>query len=354
MPQKTLFKFVSLISLLIITINFPSNVFSQGKDKEKQELKTSDNMPQNSPIKEFILKNILPIHLPQSTQKNKEIAYRTHNTKYFTIRYHQESQRHSRYLQNRADTLFEELLGKTPWQKPQEKIQITITTYGTEFFDHTKVSPYRATAIYQNKEIILGPTFWNSNFYGGIQSSKNLPIEPLYADTLFLHELTHILHDYNENKQKQDSYNQDPQGKILWVNEGLAVYLSNGFDLAQYTNLNQAVKTNTLLPLASMQDTFLGNLSSQQSSLVYAQGYSIFYYLEKNYGPYKMQNFLELITQEKIEDAFYKTYNIKFSQLEKDWKKWVNKESTTLNHLQYSHQPQENDSQKNLTIILSQ
>jgi hypothetical protein len=88
------------------------------------------------------------------------------------------------------------------------------------------------------------------------------------------HELTHIVFG-----TATDNPYHEP---LHWLNEGLAVYLSAGFDDAARSSVRQAVGDGSLMPLSSLADGFPG--SSDRFSLAYDEAVSAIDFMVKSYG----------------------------------------------------------------------
>ena len=88
------------------------------------------------------------------------------------------------------------------------------------------------------------------------------------------HELTHIVFG-----TATDNPYHEP---LHWLNEGLAVYLSQGFDDASRSSVRSAVADGTLMPLSSLAAGFPG--SSDRFSLAYDEAVSAIDFMVRTYG----------------------------------------------------------------------
>jgi hypothetical protein len=95
-----------------------------------------------------------------------------------------------------------------------------------------------------------------------------------WVDTLVAHELTHMVFaDATDNP-----YNQPPR----WLNEGLAVYLSEGYGVGDRAQVADAAASGVLTPLAAIAGLFPTTYDS--FSLAYAQSVSAVDFFIDTYG----------------------------------------------------------------------
>jgi hypothetical protein len=87
------------------------------------------------------------------------------------------------------------------------------------------------------------------------------------------HELTHLVFD----TAVQNPYRFPPR----WVNEGLAVYLSQGYDGADQAAVADAIRSKDLLPLTALTGQF--PTEPDKTSLAYSEAVSAIDYLVKTY-----------------------------------------------------------------------
>lgn len=88
------------------------------------------------------------------------------------------------------------------------------------------------------------------------------------------HELTHIVF----GTATDNPYH----APLDWLNEGLAVYLSAGFDGGARSSVQSAVSDGTLMPLSSLADGFPG--SADRFSLAYDEAVSAIDFMVRSYG----------------------------------------------------------------------
>src|SRR5262249_40084001 len=104
-----------------------------------------------------------------------------------------------------------------------------------------------------------------------------------WVDVLVTHELTHIVFaDAVDNP-----YHFPPR----WLNEGLAVYLSQGYDVSDRSQVADAARDGTLMPLRAIVGLF--PTTYDRFSLAYAESVSAVDYFIQTYGKDKL---VQLIT----------------------------------------------------------
>lgn len=93
--------------------------------------------------------------------------------------------------------------------------------------------------------------------------------------TVYLpHELTHVVFgDATSNPYHQP---------LLWLNEGLAVYLSQGYDSGSRWRVNSAVGGGTLMPLTALSGQF--PTSADRFTLAYDEAVSAVDFMVRTYG----------------------------------------------------------------------
>ncbi len=95
-----------------------------------------------------------------------------------------------------------------------------------------------------------------------------------WVSTVLPHELTHLVFD----TAVSNPYHFPPR----WLNEGLAVYLSQGYDATDRALVASAASGRTLIPLAGLAGQFPTTLD--QFSLAYAESVSAVDYLVRTHG----------------------------------------------------------------------
>jgi len=100
------------------------------------------------------------------------------------------------------------------------------------------------------------------------------PGDSAYGQTVLPHEVTHIVFaDASDNP-----YHSPPR----WLNEGLAVYLSQGYDASDRQLVSQAARSGTLRSLFAFADYF--PLDASRIYLAYAESVSAVDFMVRKYG----------------------------------------------------------------------
>lgn len=144
---------------------------------------------------------------------------------------------------------------------------------------------------------------------------------PLPGTGMDLTEVTRILaHEYTHAITYELTQNRLP----AWFNEGLAEYEGWRHGQPPWLLLQQAVKTNHLIPWASLSGSFTAASSTQQAALAYEQAHSIVAYLVERYSFWKIKRLLQEVTNgQPLEGALTAVYRLKPARLEENWRAWL-------------------------------
>lgn len=133
-----------------------------------------------------------------------------------------------------------------------------------------------------------------------------------YASTVVPHELTHVV--FGDITQNPD---HDPP---RWLNEGIAVYVSQGFDSSDKELVAQAVSDGTLMPLAALSGEF--PTSQQGFYLAYAESVSAVDYFMRTYGQADLDELVKAYGTGVSDDGAFKTaIGISTDAFDKAWQK---------------------------------
>ena len=136
------------------------------------------------------------------------------------------------------------------------------------------------------------------------------PNDLAYGSSVVPHELTHIVFsDIVDNP-----YNSPPR----WLNEGLAVYLSEGYGSDNRQLVSQAAKNGTLAPLAALAGFFA--LDQTRIYLSYAEAVSAVDYMVRKYGQASVQKLVKAYATASTDDeAFQSAFGVSLSAFDKAW-----------------------------------
>jgi len=129
-----------------------------------------------------------------------------------------------------------------------------------------------------------------------------------------VHELTHVLVGH---------FTFSCLGAVpTWLNEGLAVYSEGELDSASQTQLDEAIRNNTLLTVRSLSAGF--SEVSDKAYLSYSQSFSIVKFLIETYGQDKMTSLLTALRDgATVDDALSQTYGFNIEGLEAEWRQAI-------------------------------
>ncbi|MEP7137200.1 MAG: peptidase MA family metallohydrolase [Chloroflexota bacterium] len=129
-----------------------------------------------------------------------------------------------------------------------------------------------------------------------------------------VHELTHVLVGHLTFSCLSDV--------PTWLNEGLAVYSEGKLDDASQTQLDDAIKSNTLLTVRSLSSGF--SEVPDKAYLSYSQSFSIAKFLVETYGQEKMTALLTALRDgATVDEALTQTYGFNIEGLETEWRKAI-------------------------------
>ena len=129
-----------------------------------------------------------------------------------------------------------------------------------------------------------------------------------------IHELTHVLVGHLTFSCLG--------GVPTWLNEGLAVYSEGELDPSSQTQLDNAIRDDTLLTVRSLSAGF--SEVANKAYLSYSQSYSIVNFLIETYGQNKMTELLTYLRDGfTIDDALTATYGFDVEGLDDAWRKSI-------------------------------
>lgn len=136
------------------------------------------------------------------------------------------------------------------------------------------------------------------------------PTDLGYARTVVPHELTHVVFDDGTT----NPYHSPPR----WLNEGLAVYLSEGFGSSDKSMVSQAAKSKTLMPLQALTGLF--PTTADRFYLAYAESVSAVDYLIRKYGQAPFQKLVKTYSTGVSDDeAFVAAFGVDTAAVNKGW-----------------------------------
>lgn len=129
-----------------------------------------------------------------------------------------------------------------------------------------------------------------------------------------IHELTHIL----VGRNSFSCIGTRPG----WLEEGLAMYSEGSLDSGMQAMLDQALRSNNLITLRSLNGGF--SELPDKANLSYAQSYSVVKFMIDNYGREKMSALLQALSDAKsIDEALLEVYGFDTDGLDSAWRESV-------------------------------
>ena len=129
-----------------------------------------------------------------------------------------------------------------------------------------------------------------------------------------VHELTHVLVGHLTFSCLG--------GVPTWLNEGLAVYSEGELDSGSQSQLDAAIRDNTLLSVRSLSSGF--SEVPDKAYLSYSQSYSIVKFLIETYGQGEMTTLLTTLRDgASIDEALLKVHGFNVEGLEDEWRRAI-------------------------------
>jgi hypothetical protein len=136
------------------------------------------------------------------------------------------------------------------------------------------------------------------------------PNDLAYGSTVVPHELTHIVFE----DVVGNPYHSPPR----WLNEGLAVYLSEGYGSSDRQLVSQAANNGTLAPLSALAGYFA--LDQARIYLSYAESVSAVDYMVRTYGQAAVQKLAQAYAAADTDDeAFHAAFGVTVADFDKAW-----------------------------------
>ncbi|MFC2007140.1 peptidase MA family metallohydrolase [Chloroflexota bacterium] len=175
--------------------------------------------------------------------------------------------------------------------------------------------------IYANASDLQGAMIYSQEWTGGLAFTRYgiiaVGIEPNrieWGSRVLAHELTHlVIHQMTLS----------PYGDIpTWLDEGLAMNGEGDLRPTSVSLLNDAALEDNLISVRSMASPF--SAYTAESSLAYAQSYSLVEFLSKNYGQEKMFELLSAFQEgSSYDDALLGVYGFDMDGLDSQWRDYI-------------------------------
>jgi hypothetical protein len=182
---------------------------------------------------------------------------------------------------------------------------------------NTSIDVYVYPNYTDMKDAILYEPSWTG---GQAYSDFNIVIMGLsgsdsnWDKNTIIHELTHIL---------VGQFTFSCIGTLPgWIEEGLAMFSEGELDPSMQSQLEDAIKDDTLISIRSLNGGF--SELPDKANLSYSQSYSIIRFLIETYGQEKMTQLLVAIQDAKpIDDALLEVYGFDTDGLEDSWRQAI-------------------------------
>jgi hypothetical protein len=126
------------------------------------------------------------------------------------------------------------------------------------------------------------------------------------------HELVHLVQGYHV------PLNMTP----TWFNEGLAVFLTDQFNMQSRVVLSRAIAKNSIIPLDRLSDFLQYN--HVQAELAYTESATVIEFLTQVYGPSVLTELFNLLSEKNdFDQSLYMVTDIEPGALHLRWKKYI-------------------------------
>jgi hypothetical protein len=106
-----------------------------------------------------------------------------------------------------------------------------------------------------------------------------------------------------------------------WLDEGLAVYLSQELSNEYFDNLLKAVKYERIIPLETLEKPSLLDTSEELRHLAYAESFSVTEYLIETYGWSTLESILMQCRRRPFKDILG-NLSLNYYLIERAWQRW--------------------------------
>jgi hypothetical protein len=135
-------------------------------------------------------------------------------------------------------------------------------------------------------------------------------IDDSWVGIVIPHELTHLVFD----TAVANAYHYPPR----WLNEGVAVYLSQGYEASDRSTIERAARDRELMPLDALTAEF--PTSAQRFGLAYAESVSAVEYLVRTYGTAGLVRLVRSYADGRSDDeAFAAALGVDASEFSQAW-----------------------------------
>lgn len=189
-------------------------------------------------------------------------------------------------------------------------------TIGVSPEQPVKIFGYHSKADMQKAQVFRGNTFESQiTTLGTVVAPDTMLLLTTHSevDQTIAHELTHVV----VGLATDNPYSDLPS----WLNEGLAMYNEGDLRGGNKSDLDQAIRGDSLLSVRSMTAP-TGN--PDMVNQWYGQAYSIVQYLIEVHGKEKMAELLAVFKEGILpDDALEQVYGFNQDELDAGWREWV-------------------------------
>lgn len=177
-----------------------------------------------------------------------------------------------------------------------------------DIFVYADQAPFRDAIGARRPENAAGVPFASiGTFFALIRPEQ---IDSSWVGEVVPHELVHLVLDVAVGPGV---------AMPLWLNEGLAVYLSTGNRAADRGRVRDAIRDGTLVPLDGLVENFPTNAEGERSIAAYAESVSAVDFMVRTYGPQRVAALVEAFGSMGADEAFMSSFGVDTAGFGEAW-----------------------------------
>jgi hypothetical protein len=177
-----------------------------------------------------------------------------------------------------------------------------------DIFVYADQDPFRDAIGPASPENAAGVPFSSiQTFFALIRPEQ---IDSSWVDDVVPHELVHLVLDAAVG----------PGIDVpLWLNEGLAVYLSTGYTDSDRRRVRDAIRDRTLVPLDGLTGNFPADAEGARSIAAYAEAVSAVDFMVRSYGQERVAQLVAAFATQGVDEAFTTALGTDTASFQEAW-----------------------------------
>lgn len=158
--------------------------------------------------------------------------------------------------------------------------------------------------------------------------------QPAY-DRILVHEVAHIALERAMERERQGEATAtpapdrpgSPASVPRWLHEGYAMHVAREWSPSREVLLTRAVLAGRVIPLGRLVANFPED--EEEARVAYAQSVDLVHYMMRTYGTHAFRRFIETLGRgERFGGAIREAYGVDFAQLEREWRRHLQRRYT--------------------------